>query len=304
MFGQNFYQILGVDQFADAAKIRHQYRLAAKAFHPDHFPANSFRAARAEAKFKQAKEAYETLSNPDRRAEYDETLKTSWLHNFARNDIKQAPPTGKSPRDHEPAQGAPLSNKHISVSAPLSLAIQGGQLFVRSVAYSDCRKCRAGNFFMSTNRCPRCGAADSCTPKDASFTLQLPAGVLDGQTFIAHNMGDRDGLRPRGHAEVKVYVSVPDGWIVDGLDIFGDLTISVGTAVLGGPTRISLPTGKCLDVNLPERTEPGRKIRLAAQGLFDGATGERGAVILTAKLALPPKGVRLSREEKAVLMKL
>lgn len=62
---KNFYKILGVNQKADPEKIKSAYRRAAKRFHPDVSPKNV-------EKFKEVQEAYETLSDPEKKAVYDQ----------------------------------------------------------------------------------------------------------------------------------------------------------------------------------------------------------------------------------------
>jgi molecular chaperone DnaJ len=64
---RDYYEILGVDRNADEATIKKAYRQCAIKFHPDKNPGNS----EAEEKFKEAAEAYEVLSNADKRAKYD-----------------------------------------------------------------------------------------------------------------------------------------------------------------------------------------------------------------------------------------
>jgi molecular chaperone DnaJ len=65
---KDYYAALGVPQDADAAAIKKAYRQLARDLHPDKNPGN----ADAEAKFKEVSEAYDVLSDPKRRAEYDE----------------------------------------------------------------------------------------------------------------------------------------------------------------------------------------------------------------------------------------
>jgi DnaJ-class molecular chaperone len=74
---KNFYKILGVPEESDAAKIKKGYRRAAKRFHPDVSP-------RGEEKFKEVQEAYETLSDPGKRALYDQE--------FLRKPVAKATP--------------------------------------------------------------------------------------------------------------------------------------------------------------------------------------------------------------------
>ena len=67
MAKRDFYEILGVAKNADAATIKSAYRKQAMAFHPDRNPGDKA----AEDKFKEAAEAYEVLSNEDKKAKYD-----------------------------------------------------------------------------------------------------------------------------------------------------------------------------------------------------------------------------------------
>ncbi len=67
MAKRDFYEILGVPKDADEATLKKAYRKVAMQFHPDRNPGN----AEAEAKFKEAAEAYEVLNDADKRARYD-----------------------------------------------------------------------------------------------------------------------------------------------------------------------------------------------------------------------------------------
>ena len=65
---RDYYEVLGVDRNADDAALKRAYRQLAKKYHPDVNPGN----AEAEAKFKEATEAYGILSDPDKRRQYDQ----------------------------------------------------------------------------------------------------------------------------------------------------------------------------------------------------------------------------------------
>ncbi|MDE5777791.1 MAG: DnaJ domain-containing protein, partial [Lachnospiraceae bacterium] len=65
---RDYYEVLGVSKNATEAEIKKAYRQVAKKYHPDTNPGN----AEAEAKFKEAAEAYKVLSDSDSRAKYDQ----------------------------------------------------------------------------------------------------------------------------------------------------------------------------------------------------------------------------------------
>ena len=65
---RDYYEVLGVDKSADDAAIKKAYRQLAKKYHPDTNPGN----AEAEAKFKEASEAYAVLSDAEKRRQYDQ----------------------------------------------------------------------------------------------------------------------------------------------------------------------------------------------------------------------------------------
>ena len=65
---RDYYEVLGVDKSADEAAIKKAYRALAKKYHPDLNPGDK----EAEQKFKEVNEAYDILSDPDKRAKYDQ----------------------------------------------------------------------------------------------------------------------------------------------------------------------------------------------------------------------------------------
>ena len=65
---RDYYEVLGVDKNADEAAIKKAYRVLAKKYHPDMNPGDKD----AEAKFKEASEAYAVLSDPQKRSQYDQ----------------------------------------------------------------------------------------------------------------------------------------------------------------------------------------------------------------------------------------
>src|SRR5271166_4096153 len=79
---QDYYKTLGVDRRASDAEIKSAYRKLARKFHPDVNPNNK----EAEAKFKQINEAYQVISDPEKRKKYDE-LGADWEHGASQEEM-------------------------------------------------------------------------------------------------------------------------------------------------------------------------------------------------------------------------
>src|SRR5271156_2352022 len=79
---QDYYKTLGVDRKASDAEIKSAYRKLARKFHPDVNPNNKD----AEGKFKQINEAYQVISDPDKRKKYDE-LGADWEHGVSQEEM-------------------------------------------------------------------------------------------------------------------------------------------------------------------------------------------------------------------------
>lgn len=85
---RDYYEVLGVERNASADDIKRAYRRLAIKYHPDKNPDNK----EAEAKFKECSEAYEVLSNPEKRKQYDqfghEGLRGAGMHDFSRMNVE------------------------------------------------------------------------------------------------------------------------------------------------------------------------------------------------------------------------
>ncbi len=89
---KNYYQVLGVAPFAEADVLKSTYRQLARKYHPDLNPGN----AQAEEKFKEINEAYEVLSNPEKREMHDTMIKAMQGLGGGKKQPASPPPKAKS----------------------------------------------------------------------------------------------------------------------------------------------------------------------------------------------------------------
>src|SRR5579885_1906515 len=169
----DFYVILGVGRDASLADVKRAYRRLARKFHPDINPGDR----RAAAQFRQIAEAYETLSDPDRRRRYDTTgaaPKPAARDTFGFDgfDFSVAVSGAEAPTfgdlfaeifqahggaRHEPERGADL---HQTLSVGFEEALRGGQRVISVTRHEHCRTCHGlGVLSVAETRCVHCHGA-------------------------------------------------------------------------------------------------------------------------------------------------
>jgi molecular chaperone DnaJ len=231
---RDYYEVLGVSRDADDATIKKAFRRLARELHPDvnsHDP-------QAEEKFKQAAEAYEVLSDPDRRATYDryghEGLRSGgYAPNFESfgsvADIFNAFFGGSGPfgdlfgTGTRARPGGPVQGGDIAVAAEVDLedAAHGTTVEVAYEAVVTCEHCRGNGAEPGTpiETCPRCGGSGQLrTVSRTPFGQMVRATVCDqcqGDGRVAREPCKQCRGRGRKVERQKVSVEVPAG-ISDG----------------------------------------------------------------------------------------
>jgi molecular chaperone DnaJ len=208
----DFYVVLGIERAATLGDVKRAYRRLARKLHPDINPGDRMAAAR----FRQIAEAYETLSDPDRRIRYDATGSTGETggeptFGFEGFDFtvsvhgNSAPTFGDlfaevlQQRDTSREEGAAAdrgADLHQAVTVGFEEAISGGQQLVTVTRQEHCHVCHGeGHLHSDETRCPSCQGtgvvksarghmvfSKSCVPCDGSGRLrQTPCPACRGQ---------------------------------------------------------------------------------------------------------------------------
>jgi len=267
------YQVLGVARAATDDEIKKAYRQLARTLHPDLNPGDK----RAEERFKEVSAAYDFLSDPAKRRQYDD------------GDIDA---TGAQKRRTWRAHGGGTRG---SSRAGFDF---GGDVddilaeMLRRKAKGKAHGPADGNRGADVRHTLTISAADAAAGTTKRVTLlsgksvdvRIPAGTADGTTLRLKGLGN-PGIGGDGDALIDIKVDLPPHFTRRDLDILLDLPISVQEAVMGA--KITVPTldGKVI-ITVPPGSNTGTVLRLKGKGIAGTGTA-KGDQLVTLKVVLP-----------------
>jgi len=258
---KDYYKILGVERKASADDIRKAYRKLAMQHHPDKNPGDK----KAEDKFKEINEAYQVLSDEQKRARYDQ-LGSAYSDfrtgggrpgDFKWDDWFQQQGGGQRSRGNteDPFAGGGFSDFFSAIfgeamrSSVRNQAAQQQQLqgYQQDVDISFQEAYEGTSRQLQTN--------------GRKLQVRIPAGVKTGSKVRVAGAGP-EGL------DLYLIVNVTDEnrFERDGQDLYTTSTLSVFTLILGGDTDVETPTGK-VKLSIPAGTQTDQVFRLAGRGM-------------------------------------
>lgn len=286
---RDYYEILGISRDADTKKVKAAYRKLARKWHPDLHQAKD--KAQAEEKFKEINEAHEVLSDPDKRAKYDNIASSRKSgdpfdpgdmssHYYTSEDFNPADFQGFSdffasmfggsqPGGHRTTSyyAGPVKGQDIESEIELTLeeAYRSGTKSLRLSVGEVCSEC-LGRGISGRAVCTRCGGTGS-TSKQRNIEVKIPTGVTDGSTIrLKGQGGEGSGGGKRGDLYLKVKLLPHPIFTVKGKDLENSISIRPDQAVLGD--KVTVPTlERSVTVTIPPGTTTGKKLRLKGLGL-------------------------------------
>jgi curved DNA-binding protein len=303
---RDYFKVLGVDRGADADTIKRSFRKLARQYHPDVNPGNHG----AEAKFKEISEAYEVLSDPDKRRRYEQ-FGQYWNQagggsgmggvdvDFGRygnfddfiNDLlgRFGGPGGGAGFAGAPGGfggfgsgfpggfGAPGASAGRGV--PLNLDAEASINLSFAEAFRGCERTLAVN--------------------DERVQVRIPAGVKPGSRLRLKGKGNlQPGTGRRGDLYLNLQVQEHPIWVLEGDQLKADLPLSLDELALGGELRVATPDGEAT-VTVPPAMAVGRSLRLKGKGW--PRAGGRGDLLLSLSLKQPAS---YSEQERQLLEQL
>jgi molecular chaperone DnaJ len=192
----DFYILLGIERDATLIDIKRAFKRLARKYHPDINPGDRLAAAQ----FRQIAEAYETLSDPDRRRRYDTTGPSLPAidpvpfgfdgFDFSVSVSGSAAPTFGDlfadvfrPRDRQSSDGAPERgvDLHQSISLSFEEAMRGGERSMAVTRQDRCRGCRgSGRQEAAERRCLQCQGAGSLRSARGHMVFSKPCPQCRG----------------------------------------------------------------------------------------------------------------------------
>ncbi|MBI4267386.1 MAG: DnaJ domain-containing protein [Chloroflexi bacterium] len=322
MPGKDYYNILGIKQDASEQEIKRVYRRLARKFHPDVNPGDKS----AEAKFKDINEAYEVLSNKEKRQKYDQ-YGDQWQYadQFAKAGGRQAPDFGEggaqSSRFYEEGdmeslfgdlfqrfgaraatgrQARPRRNLDVEypVEVTLEEAYRGTSRILGLETEEPCTTC-AGTGRIRNALCSVCRGSGALAHLK-QLEVKVPAGVKTGSRVRIAGKGRQGYNGATGDLYLAVTVKPHTLFERKDDELFVEVPVPLTVAVLGGEVQVPTLKGK-LALKIPPETQNGRTFRLAKQGMPHLGDSSFGDLLAKVNVVLP---ANLSAEEKQLFERL
>lgn len=313
---RDYYETLGVSKSATADEIKSSFRKLARKHHPD--LAKDKKAA--EEKFKEINEAYEVLSDLEKRKKYDE-YGANWEHGG-----QGFPPNGGGRGGY--GGSSPFGNG--GVGSQGGAGGDGSEFHFGGTGYSDffeqffgTRRGRGYGGGVDFEETPQKGrdveadilvtleeALNGATrqisfrkgnsPDVQTYTVKIPKGVREGQRIRLAGQGGAGASRGEaGDLYLRVKLQQHPDFRFEGSDIHHEVEVPPWQAVLGGELTIPTPDGRA-KLKIPAGTQNGRKFRIPGRGLPEKG-GARGDFYAIVEIAIPDS---VTPEQKALWEKL
>ncbi|MBV6272108.1 DnaJ domain-containing protein [Alcaligenaceae bacterium CGII-47] len=260
----DYYKVLGVERDASLADIKKAYRRLAHKYHPD-----ISKESKAEDKFKEVADAYNTLKDTEKRAAYDKlgthapgeefVPPQSWRQGFGGantedfsdvdlSDLMAAFAAAQG-RGQQHAQ-RPMRGEDFEIVLPITIEqIYSGAQTELSVSLPEIDKQGL------LRRVPR------------TFQVRIPKGATNGQRLRLPGKGGASlNGGPSGDLYLVMEIQAHRLYQIDGRDLYVDLPLAPWEATLGASVQVPTPGGR-VEMTVPAGTTSGRKLRLGKRGL-------------------------------------
>lgn len=267
---KDFYEILGVEEKADAAAIKKAYRGLARKYHPDKNPDDKA----SEQRFKEIQEAYEILSDAEKRKKYDAMRKNPFGSGSAGDFFSGQGGT----RFYRSPDGTYVRTEYGGNPEEMEDPFDDsglGDIFSRlfgggQTAEHPRQRSRPGKtetaLQLSFEQALKGGKAKVKLPDGETVNLSIPKGVRDGFKVRLKGRGAPKGIgRTDLYVTFKVKESDRFRRVAD--DLYTIVTVTAIQAMLGDTLSVENAYGDTVKLTIPAGIQPGEKLRLRGQGV-------------------------------------
>lgn len=293
---KDYYQTLGVSRDATADDIKKAFRKLARKYHPD-----VSKEPDADVRMKEINEAFAVLSDPEKRAAYDNVGQS--FH--AGQEFRPPPDWGT---------GYEFSEHHFSGAEAADFSDFFSELFGSRMGRASGRRGAAfrqqgedhhakvmldledayrGAVRTLNLRTPQMDMRGRVTMAEQALDVRIPKGVLEGQLIRLAGKGSPgfDG-GPPGDLYLEVHFKPHPHYRVEGRDVYATLPIAPWEAALGAQVQAPVPDGM-VEVRIPAGSQSGRKLRLKGRGIPGTNPGD---LYLVLDVVLPPATTPKAKE--------
>jgi curved DNA-binding protein len=303
---KDYYKILGVGKTASMDEVKRAYRKLAKKYHPDKNPGDK----QSEEKFKEINEANEVLSDPEKKAKYDQIS----------NSYSSYRQTGGNPGGFrwEDLNGG---GARVNVN-------DLGDIFGEMGGFSDFFRTYfggGGGRASASQQGTRRQAVNQRQPAnyqqkltislyeafhganrimqigDKKIEVKIPAGSKTGTRVRVAGVGPKSGNGRQGDLYLDIHVAEDHRFTRKDNHLYSNKQVDLFTAILGGAVEVETMSGNVL-LNIPAGTQPGQVFRLAKKGMPNlKQKGSYGDQFVTIDVNIPRN---LSDKQKEIFKKM
>ncbi len=315
---RDYYETLGVSKTASDDEIKSAFRKLARKYHPD--VAKGKDKPAAEEKFKQINEAYEVLSDPEKRKKYDQ-LGENWNQPGG----FQPPPgwgAGQQPRGGFHQYGGGNGGVEFEFGgtgfSDFFEAFFGGgrggqSAFGGSGFGQRAASAERGSDVEADIMVPLEEALNGAkrtvslrragSNKTETYQVKIPRGVREGQRIRLAGQGEAGaGGGKSGDLFLRVRLARHPDFTVEGNDLIHEVKIAPWQAVLGAEIKVPTLEGS-VKMKIPPGTQGGQRFRLRGRGL-SSSTGTRGDMYVVTQIQVPKKITEAERKIWSELARL
>jgi len=274
----DYYKTLGLGRSASADEIKKAYRSLAMKHHPDR--------GGDEKKFKEISEAYEMLSDPEKKSMIDSGIDPNTTHQgrggFGNSPFEFHFNNGNF-EDIFSQFGFQFNNRQARRNRSVNITV--------TITLEEVLNGKALD-------------AEISIPGGSSKTINIniPPGIEDGQQIRYNGLGDNTiPNAPPGDLYVNVRVLPHQSFQRHGDSLVVEKSVSVWDALLGTTVRIDTIDRKSLHITVPEGTAPETVLSCKGEGLPNRRSGKRGNLLIKIKVEIPKQ---LTSEQKQLIEKL